>query len=419
VSFFLGNIVWSHYSKTAHFLNAFVGDRPISRVPPTCFTIENLSPFQQGYGSLQIFSVSQDVPSSDDFMLTGLRRDDTSTNATSAGALQENLIEAKKPRSFSGGGIGRRIPEHPPDISFFVIDQGDLDDAQNPCSDHESIILAPEVLHVSRFADRYRFYIDEQFTTRYALCYHNASVADDLRQEALGHMWRSIAFMLEKVGEGFSIADTPQTVHQYVLTPTLTMLLEERANAGDVQTCVALCEIVRVVTPDDTVRLADLSVELVREWYLSYIDLLHGMCLFTQAAHLIKHSDDRFVNGLNQQSTTVYESCPHCGKGLPPAASMQGRRICSSCRKGVGMCFICHMPVRGNDAGTLYVWCPGCGHGGHLEHAIEWFGGINGLPPRNSVCPTGCGHRCNLFKTIKAFPRTDSLKYLDTCVIAE
>ena len=54
-----------------------IGDRPISRVPSSCFAMANLSPFQRGYGSLQVFSVNQKVPSGalNDFKLTGLRRD--------------------------------------------------------------------------------------------------------------------------------------------------------------------------------------------------------------------------------------------------------------------------------------------------------------------------------------------------------
>lgn len=42
------------------------------------------------------------------------------------------------------------------------------------------------------------------------------------------------------------------------------------------------------------------------------------------------------------------------------------------------------LPVRG-----LYVWCPVCSHGGHLEHLADWFA-------HEDVCPTGCSHRCSL-----------------------
>lgn len=41
-------------------------------------------------------------------------------------------------------------------------------------------------------------------------------------------------------------------------------------------------------------------------------------------------------------------------------------------------------PVRG-----VYVWCPGCSHGGHVLHLQEWFAS------GNRECPTGCGHQCN------------------------
>lgn len=35
----------------------------------------------------------------------------------------------------------------------------------------------------------------------------------------------------------------------------------------------------------------------------------------------------------------------------------------------------------------VHVWCQGCGHGGHMDHMQDWFS-------KNSVCPSGCLHRC-------------------------
>ena len=67
----------------------------------------------------------------------------------------------------------------------------------------------------------------------------------------------------------------------------------------------------------------------------------------------------------------IHESCPHCGKVMLQDESMSigrstsdafptsisnARRICKSCRRRVGLCFLCHEPVKG-----VYVWCPGCG----------------------------------------------------------
>lgn len=39
-----------------------------------------------------------------------------------------------------------------------------------------------------------------------------------------------------------------------------------------------------------------------------------------------------------------------------PSSLSNARRICKSCRRRIGLCFLCHEPVKG-----LYVWCPGCG----------------------------------------------------------
>jgi hypothetical protein len=140
---------------------------------------------------------------------------------------------------------------------------------------------------------------------------------------------------------------------------------------------------------------------LVREWYLSYIDLLRDMCLFSQATFLIRSCKDPFIGALNQQSTTIHESCPLCCKPLlttpmEPNENNQGgpaRRVCKSCRGQIGLCFLCHEPVRG-----VYVWCPGCGktllcligyltlktNRLHQDTAVTWTTHCNG-----SVVSTG------------------------------
>ena len=39
---------------------------------------------------------------------------------------------------------------------------------------------------------------------------------------------------------------------------------------------------------------------------------------------------------------------------------------------------------------NLFLFFHDEGHGGHLDHALEWFGGMGGTPVRE-MCPTGCG----------------------------
>lgn len=334
----------------------------------------NKSPFSRGYGSLQIISVHQKIPSGlkNDFWLTGLRQD--AITARAPGIFQElppdsnNPQESEGPTSFKEAwAAGKRLPENVPELKFNVVDQGDLKDGVVPiASTQTDITIAPEVVHLSRFAKSYKFHPDEIDRTRVDLCLHNATVAERLQRGPLARMWLLVADML--AGSGLDELPTkgsqPANVMQFVLLPTMKDLLHERADAGDVQTCVALCEVLQVIQPDQKTRIPGLSINIVREWYLSYIDLLRDMCLFSLSSSLIKSCKDPFINKLNQQSTTISEACPRCGKPLLPSQSTDGnskltvtaRRECKSCRRRVGLCFLCHEPVKG-----MYVWCPGCG----------------------------------------------------------
>jgi len=415
---------WQHVLSVGRdgqcILQSFVrGFRPISLVSPSCFAMANLSPFQRGYGSLQVFSVHQKVPlgPKDDFLLTGLRRD--LATASAPGIFREIPLPITSPEDETSHIVSnQRIPGLTPTLVFNVIDQGDLDDDENPVVNQEAMTIAPEVVHLSRFANSYKLYPDQNLTTRVDLCTHNAGVAQRLQLHSLAHMWRTVACILK--GANLDVLPPPgspfKNALQFALAPTMKSLLQERADAGDVQTCVALCELLEVIdtasVESKETRIPGLELNLVREWYLSYIDLLQQMCLFSHATFLIRSCKDPFIGALNQQSTTIHESCPHCGKPIPgsecdPVDSTGGpavvaRRACQSCRRRIGMCFLCHEPVTG-----VFVWCPGCGHGGHLDHALEWFGGMSGNPVRE-VCPTGCGHKCNLTQQLNSFPRTES-----------
>jgi len=80
------------------------------------------------------------------------------------------------------------------------------------------------------------------------------------------------------------------------------------------------------------------------------------------------------------EATLVPVLEPGCGElqAVAPAR-------CGSCRDPLSTCSVCLQPVRG-----VYVWCQGCGHGGHLEHLVEWFAAFS------SLCPAGCMHVCHL-----------------------
>lgn len=311
------------------------GERPILHVPRSCFALANLSPFQPGFGSLQIMAVHQQVHAPD---------------------LNE-----------------REMPDHSRSkLVFSVTDQGDVADlSKAPLP--RIVEVSSELTHLSRLSELYVTKSGGGFITKADICRHNAVVADGLNRRATTQMWITLATILD--GSGLDgLPANPSESHSnplaYLLTPTLRKLLLQRADAGDVQTCVVLCEVMDVIAPPDAVggaaksSIPNLSMTAIREWYLNYIDLLQQMCLFTQAASLIRYCSDPVIGALNQQSTSIHEACPRCGKPLlgnttaiqDGTSHLSAQRFCRSCRGRIGLCFLCHQPVKG-----IFIWCPGCG----------------------------------------------------------
>ena len=286
------------------------GERRIRRVQSSCFAMANLSPFQKGYGSLQLFSVHQDVPNSaeDDFMLTGLRQDEHTANAPGV-FFEKDVYKLGVEKKKEQKKFGNRFPSEVPKLSFSIVDSGNLDQNGMPLdNDDDALYIAPEVLHMSRFARMYKMYPDEECTNRVELCRYNSKVAEDLKCRPLAHMWKTISSLLSNSGlEELSSIDPsrPTNAFQFVIFRTVKSLLFERAEAGDVQTNVVLCEVLQVVdSSGERTHIPGLDIKLIREWYLNYIDILHHMCLFTAAAFLIKHCKDPAIGALSQQSTT-------------------------------------------------------------------------------------------------------------------
>lgn len=125
-----------------------------------------------------------------------------------------------------------------------MVDRGDLEGATPVAANERAITVAPEVVHLSRFAKRYKLHPNDEQPSRVDLCLYNGAVAESLQCGHLSRMWKSIAHMLEGSGLDELPARNaqPDNVMQFVLLPTLKSLLLERADAGDVQTCVSVSE---------------------------------------------------------------------------------------------------------------------------------------------------------------------------------
>jgi WD40 repeat protein len=185
--------------------------------------------------------------------------------------------------------------------------------------------------------------------------------------------------------------------------------LKLAADSGDVQLGVS---VVQVMGPRARAMVSSRRLE---RWVESYAELLHRLQLWGPASTILARSKIQSLQRVNMTSTTMHVLCARCSKDLPappqpPAAppprdpessdeeaetpppreehpdfAFAGPQICHKCNKSPPLCALCQLPVTG-----LYVWCQGCGHGGHLDHMRDWFTTVSPL------CPSGCGHSCDL-----------------------
>ena len=112
-------------------------------------------------------------------------------------------------------------------------------------------------------------------------------------------------------------------------------------------------------------------------WTHAYVEQLRSLQLHTEAAAVLSLSSNARIRAISKGlATTVALYCLSCRK-----ASERVGAWCP-CNRAMARCSMCELPVRGR-----YVWCQGCGHGGHAKHMREWFEGSN-------ECPSGCGCHC-------------------------
>jgi len=172
-----------------------------------------------------------------------------------------------------------------------------------------------------------------------------------------------------------NLEDVPE-IPTWSPNQTLIDTLNFYADTGDIQSTIAMY---MVIGHD---RLKDLIDEgTVEYWFTTYVEMLQRFRLFNQATEMIQICPIENIRIMNLQSTNYLSNCAACKKAL---MRREGGHYCDRCKKFSTICSLCFKTVKG-----LYVWCQGCGHGGHLSHLKAWFEETG-----NKNCPAGCGHLC-------------------------
>jgi hypothetical protein len=156
------------------------------------------------------------------------------------------------------------------------------------------------------------------------------------------------------------------------------------ADKGHLQTCVtAALLMTRAGLPCPVKRSRLLS------WVECYVEALRRFAMFPEAKDMII-----LYGGLDGgpvkadgSSKLVAPGCAVCGE---PQRVNARTGLCEGCGAQVSRCALCRQVVRGE-----YVWCAGCGHGGHFGHYATWFAGKAAAGQKR--CPVvGCGHICSM-----------------------
>ena len=185
----------------------------------------------------------------------------------------------------------------------------------------------------------------------------------------------TVAALAARRDNPFSI--TPQlSIDSSILEPSLDIVLpalkdtlQHRAEVADIMGCMRLARCMPADSLDQDKRML--------RWLMALTDQMHRAQYFSRAASTIK------------QFGNCSEMTRKWARQVTGGSLIHIRR--DGDRRELGgaqtLCSICELPVKG-----LYVWCQGCGHGGHMEHMRSWFKG-------NVDCPAGCGHRCLVAQT--------------------
>ena len=133
----------------------------------------------------------------------------------------------------------------------------------------------------------------------------------------------------------------------------------------------------------------------------SYRELLRRLRLDVEAARVLKLSRipalaTEPLKGTAMADGGVADPSPSAPAALAAINNEPAPAAGSAGRRGQPLCGVCREGVAG-----LWVWCRGCGHGGHLTHVMDWF--------RTGAqhCPAGCGHACVEDDTLATGPQDD------------
>lgn len=233
------------------------------------------------------------------------------------------------------------------------------------------------------------------------ICHHNSNVCRDNGQDEKANTWSMLAQAVDNNSLDDEASDSCDGWGGPALGRELVKnMLAYYEAQGDVQ-MVASMVCVLSAGQRDSCSLLSTENNAKHDLYIQrYAELVYRWGLLTKRVELHKHlsrhlplpegaqilarrsSSNLDEEGDKRFGISIAVSCPRCS-----SSGTVTNNICSKCHDYAFRCSICDNAVRG-----MFTVCALCGHGGHLDHIMQWFG-------QHTKCPTGCGCTCVLATT--------------------
>ena len=151
------------------------------------------------------------------------------------------------------------------------------------------------------------------------------------------HSWE-LLFTIEITGDLLVDMLGNNVILMIFIPFSLLFSLSYFPETGDCQHFVILCEVIRAIDDGTTLKLVTqkfVSDLRIREGYMSYLDTLDRLRLFSHANALISTSTDRYISQLSKSGVIMRACCAKCGKevGDNDVQTAVGSVWCGKCKR--------------------------------------------------------------------------------------
>ena len=213
--------------------------------------------------------------------------------------------------------------------------------------------------------------IPSEYLLKAALCRHNSQVAADYQYISVSQVWSLLAISYEALFATRSEMCLAPWKESNLGILLILSLISHLRDANDLQTLACLL----AISGPLVLKYNGLTQHEMNRIFFAYANTLQSWGANIEACLMLSFVPEKDYKSAFKDIGIAFSLGRVCNKASDPIR-------CKHYEKKLLLCSVCQSNVH-----SLFIHCPDCGHGGHLEHIKLWFS-------QNGDCPTGCGCIC-------------------------